>query len=1167
MAEFTAAQERAINILDRNIAVSAGAGAGKTRVLVERYINILRQGKAEGDEILAITFTNKAAKEMKERIRGQANKLAAAAPTAEQCVFWRDVKTSLEYAPIGTFHSFCARVLRENPVEAAIDPNFSVLDEIEAALLVDKTLTDVLEQALEQDAEWLDKLLAFYDKGLLLENVPGLYDKLSADGLLDEGLTDRLTAPYNKMLAKVGGLRVELEELCHELISYKAKLNKATGQYARVDRIEHDWETVSDAIRQAGGDSRHPDDTLKDYLGCLDRRSKDKEIVGAIRLRLADLQKIRADRAALTVIPCLAKLLLALDNAIASYKTEHRVLTFNDLEIRTVRLLKDRPAVRKRYNQRFRQIMVDEFQDTNEKQRQIIYLIAGGDDEKLTGEKLFVVGDAKQSIYRFRGADVAVFDRVRQDIEANGGELIELDVNFRSVDSLLELYNECFSTIMGTGIDAVRFTPLSAFRSSAEQGKIQAEFIPVSSGSAGEEQSARDAEATAIANRIRRMVEGRELLIDQDTTAKPVKYGDVAVLFRTMKDIDTYAAALQSGGIPYYIVGGRGFYDCQEVLDILNLLRVVDNHYQDTALVGVLRSPQFMVSDFTLAKLKLQGGCLWDSIQSPDSDLLNGEEFTVVARAGRILNNLRQLRDMVGIDELIVRSLTETGYGVFMFTQFMGQQKYANLVKLVSVAKNYQAKGQTTLGDFLQYVDKLTEGGVKEGEAQIESEGGDTVKLMTVHKAKGLEFPVVFLPDLHRKFKDETGPLLFAASTGLGLKIPDDAGGYMSSSVYEQVASQEKLLAHMELKRLLYVAFTRAKDYLVLSGVGSGRAAGKEFSELGNWLAWLCKAYGITNMDELPEVLTIKSAQLAVNHGNEACGANCHPDQTGPNPAAADTAWLERFAVNIKPIPDAGRSNRRSFSASNIMRFSQCQRAFFYQVIEGLPEVNQVFVPVNNSGRPPGNLIGSVLHRCLELAGPERRLETCLAQAVAESVPPEWRSQILNEAAKLIERYRNSDFFKNIGSLPAMKEWQFNLALIDEAGAKYYFSGRIDSLISYPDGSMGIIDYKTDKVNDAKAAVKAENYGVQLMLYTFAVEAAFQKTVKDAKLYFVRPDLTVDIPLDAAARQAALARILGVCRHAAKYENEEAYDCNTAFCGYCGYRFFCPGALNDRLDA
>jgi len=1167
MFEFTPAQEQAINSLSANVAVSAGAGAGKTRVLVERYINILRHRQATCAEILAITFTNKAAKEMKERIRAKAAELAESATNEEDCRLWLGAKAELEYAPIGTFHSFCASLLRDNPVEAAIDPRFAVLDEMEATILLETSLSQVMEDALAEEAEWLDRLLTAYDKKMLDAEMPGLYDKLASQGLLCDDLALRLAEPYQQSLADENDHKEKLKQLCDELISCKGTMNSKTKQYALVERLERDHEIITAAIGALGTNDEAAYIVVNEYLGGLGGNSKVKEIVVAIKAQLAVLELLRADRLALALIPDLCQLLLLLDAALDAQKVEQRVLTFSDLEVRTARLLKDCPAVRRKCGQRFRQIMVDEFQDTNELQRQIVYILAGGDADNLRGDKLFIVGDAKQSIYRFRGADVTLFDRVRRDIAATGGSAVELADNFRSMDGLLALYNGCFSAIMGTTGDTIAFSPLQARRCGRLAENTRAELMVIAPGDWPPEQTAREAEAARVAERIRMMVEGCEELIDHDATPRAVKYGDIAILFRSAKDSETYAAALQRLGVPYYLVGGQGFYSCQEIRDVLNLLAVVDNRYQETALAGVLRSPLFRLDDMTLLRLKEcakevakeSGGSLWQGLASFAAADLSEEQCEATARAWKILNKMWGLRGIVRVAELIELALEETGYANFLLTQFMGQQKYANLSKLTALARNFESKGFLTPGEFLRYVTKLVDGEIKEGQAIIENEGGDTVKLMTIHKAKGLEYPVVFVPDLHRKFRNETAPVLFNPADGLGLKVPVN-GSLTPTSVYDRIAAAEKQLALLELKRVLYVALTRAKDYLVLSGATDKITVNDEFGAINSWFGWLGWVCGLENLTDLPEELTVNQAEILISR----MPATETPDKSSPPgtcpvcqpPSLTDR---ERLLANIGPVAKTVQNGRFVFSASKIDRFLQCPRAFYYNFVEHLPPV-AASGDTRGSGGPPAHLTGTALHRCLEIMDEGLYWQQVLEQATLDTVPARWRAAVTKDAEPLLRRYLASRFYREIAALPARKEWSFNFRLPEEGGdhSGYHFNGKVDRVVDYGSAGLGIIDYKTDNVSSGQVLEKAREHELQLQFYAIVVEAILHKPVKEAKLYFLRSDTTVDVPVNQEAKLAAVAGTLPICRYIDSHSREAEYECKLHSCDHCDYRVFCP---------
>ena len=1155
MANFTPAQHEAIYNLTNNLIVAAGAGAGKTRVLVERYLYLLSQRQATCDEILAITFTNKAAKEMKERIRLSAGTLAEESRSEEERGFWEDVRHNLEYAPIGTFHSFCARVLKDNPVEAGIDPNFLVLDEFEATTAIETVWQKVLDKAVTNEELWLDRLLRWYEANLLKENILSVYNSLAAEGLVSSHLEERLIEPYSAAVANVEKLKEELKELCCEIIAYKEKLKPGSAHYSSVARLENDWLSVKQAITV--GDMT----VLERYIGVLKAQSKDKELVTAAKEVWKKLELNQADSTALSIMPDLCHAILLLKGALDEYKTGRRVLTFSDMEVRTVELLKNYPSVCAKYNSRIRRIMVDEFQDTNDLQRQIIYLVAGKNEHQLVGNKLFVVGDAKQSIYRFRGADVAVFDRVGQDIRNTGGKQLELDVNFRSMEGLLAVFNECFSAIMGTGADQVKFCQLDCHRRANGEDPPKAEFLTIDKASLVPGQDPRAAEAATIARRIRQMVDNQEALVDHDKERGGVRYGDIAILFRVTGALDEYTAALQQAGIPFYVVGGRGFFHCQEVLDVLNLLRVIENRFHDKALAGVLRSPMFSVPDEALYLLKhnQNNSSLWQGLENRKSIRQStDEQVQGVDRAWEILSTLQRLRGIIRPSEMVCRALAETEYVNFVFTQFMGEQKYANLQKLMSLVASLEDKGLNSLGDVIRHLTKLVDGDVKEGEAQIESESGDTVKLMTIHKAKGLEFPVVFIPELQRKFNSDTETMVYGEGR-VGIKVPEPLGTLVPTSVYKDIVAENKRLAYLEYKRVLYVAFTRAKDYLIVSAVADKVSAAKDYIELNNWLDWLGRVYGFSSLSELPETLEVEKASIRVRpySGNEPAVRLLSEAAEKPQ-APAGTEFIEKLKVQIGAL--ANPVARRFLTPSDIIQFKKCPRFFYYKKIAGLPErESSLEEAAGEYDGLPGHVIGTAFHRTLELLPPGGDWRLCLSQAVRELADERQRHLLERLLLVLLERYVDSELAKEMTECRVHKEWHFSFSLADpkSSEAAYTLTGIADCLIQYDDGTLGIIDYKTDTITSGDTAGKAKEHSLQLVLYAIAAEMLLNRPVKDARVYFARYGLTEPILLDLEHRQDVIEEVVAIFRRT-EFDEEEEYPCNHEWCQYCNFQLFCP---------
>ncbi len=1108
---------------------------------------------------------------MKERIRNQIKDLLRASGDDAERAFWEKTKQQLEYAPISTIHSLCGRILRENPVEAVLDPNFSILDEVQSDLLLKEAVQSVLQKAVKADAEWLDRLAYAYGKKSLSGSFVALYKKCELPLAMGQLDLASLLAPYRQNLEREGAMKEELKNVCQELLSFHAGTAKKTGHSLAVEKIRENWLEIVEAINCYGsGGEEHVKAArrVETYLGCLQTRSKDKDIVICLRSLLDELRQLVLTHKALELLPALHQYLTEIHETIGKRKNSLHALTYNDLEQRTWKLLCDNAEVCRKYQSRIHQIMVDEFQDTNDLQRQIVYLLCSGDAEVLQGEKLFVVGDPKQSIYRFRGADVSVFDRVARDVVAAGGELLDLDTNFRSVDGLLEVFNDLFTELMGTADDLIQFKHLQAHRRCSENLPC-VELRVIDKEALNPENEGLEKQAEGLAQRIRSMVDSQEVIIREGTKSGPVSYCDIAILFAASTNMSVYEAALQRNHIPYYILGGRGFYQSQEICDMLNLLRVVDNCYNETALTGVLRSPFFMLSDETLVCLKIQDKTIWQGLQNAAVNIeLTVEEREAAVRAYRIIGKLRRLCGFVKVADLLKIALDETQYAELALTEFMGLQVYANIYKLIDIAEAFHSEDFAALNDFLQYIETLAGQQAEESAEQIESETGDTVKLMTVHKAKGLQFPVVFLPDMQRRFHEDAAPAICGSSGGIGIKVPDELGNLVETRFYQETAARERKLAFLEMKRLLYVAFTRAQDYLVLYAMmeKNKTPVDKDFLELNSFFKWLGKIYGFEDNETLPDSLPAGLGKIIVSREQ--------PDRIVPSAAGAgvvcslqqiiepDPDEISAITAVLAPVREQHPDAVRTYSASSLLLHRRCPRAFFYRYVAGMPEVDVRLADLPAGGGAPAQLVGLAVHRFYETMRPEDDAAEKLLSAVQETVPAEWVAEVVKAAEPLALQHQDSAFFRGITERIWRREWRFNYYMQAADGMlpnRFSFTGSVDCLLSYPDGSLGIVDYKTDQVDFGDLAAKVESYRWQLGLYTLAAGAAYGRPVKDAQIYFVRLDKTAMVSVGEKELAAIQQEMTEVCRYIASHGDEEQYQCNTDWCCYCNFAVFCPG--------
>ncbi len=879
----SAEQEPAIAARGRDVVVTAGAGAGKTLTLVARYLALLAEG-VPLRSIIAITFTEKAAREMRNRVRDEVRRyLETPGLAADEHDRWQEVYIGLDAARISTIHGLCAEILRGHPAEARVDPRFAVLDEGQGNLL--------RRQAVDETLAW-----AAEDPGL----VP-LFDLLSERGFrdtLDTLLRGRLEAgeafarqPGDVLARWQAALAARQTEALAALLAGPDWQNATavvleSSARQTDDLLEVQRQAAAAALREAAAAN-----TLPDRLAPLARLAEINLRGGSAKAWPGGKEQVAEVRAALTIVRELwknAKLLqlaiTALDQRLAAampalracfqaarerYETlkgERQALDFDDLEAGALALLEadtaDRPgpAVRARWQAETAALLVDEFQDTNDRQRRLVRLLTG----RLDGDagRLFIVGDAKQSIYRFRGADVTVFRAERERIAGAGGAVISLDTSYRGHRALIAGLNDLLRPVLGEDDDPARpwiepFAALRHHRETAGPGFASPHIeLHLALGSKSDGGLARAADA--LAARLAALVESGDAQIEEKGRLRPLSYGDVTILCRASTSFAAYENALEQAGIPFLTVAGRGFYGRPEIRDLLNALAALADPTDDLALAGLLRSPALALSDVGLYRLIAAGrgkafpgdtalaassaaGArmlstagpgrnasplrLWDVLRAA-GPTLPGEDGGRAARAATIISDLHAQAGRAPVADLLKAFLDATGYRAALLAA--GQARAArNAAKLLADA---HASGLVSVGEFLAYVAGLRDSGTREGEARASAEG--VVQIMSVHAAKGLEFPMVVIGDATYDPPPRSG-VLFDPTLGILLARKDDDKQLPAIYRLGKLTADDQEAA--ESDRLLYVAATRAREKLILSGcitVKNDGAPGK----LGGWL-------------------------------------------------------------------------------------------------------------------------------------------------------------------------------------------------------------------------------------------------------------------------------------------------------------------------------------------
>ena len=814
-------------------------------MLTERFLSYLApeadedKGAAESlSQIVAITFTDRAAREMRDRIRSAClRRLETCAET--DVPHWLTILRSIDGARISTIHSYCAAFLRRHAVAAGIDPEFGLLEAEMGESLVRMSIARTIKRLLEEENEDCMRLVVHYGlegTSRILTRLLAGRSTLDADGFVgrDAGQFAGNWLAYleNNFLPRLVRDLGRSDAVAQLLSLLQSNESTNAVMCARrsllLDRLDKLQSLAPSAapppvsslveireaaqVKGAGNKTTWPSEEIYEAVKTAFERLR-KEIDGI--QDMAENDPVAIARCA-ELTAAAVNVVQAAAGDLAAAKEEAGLLGFDDLLIWTRDLLRQSPVIRRQTSASIAALLVDEFQDTDPVQAEIVEALVGND---LDSGKLFVVGDAKQSIYRFRRADPAVFDAMRARIPAAGR--LPLTQNFRSQPAILNFVNAVFASAL-----QVAYEPLEPHR--AQLSPTPAiEFLFAPPGPDDEDDTAegrRRREADWMSRRIQELLHDPIPRIpESDPTTgeerlRRVEAGDIAVLFRALSDVAIYEDMFRRRGIEYYLVGGRAFFAQQEVYDVVNLCAFLNDPEDAIALVGVLRSPFFSLSDDTLVALAGFERPLRESLQEPPPPDLPEGQKEQVGHAARLLDELLRKKDRLPLAQLLELAVERTGYDASQLHEFLGRRKVANLRKLIDMARQFDRSGRGTLSDFAQRLrDSISEETVEEL-AATHPEISNVVRLMTIHQAKGLEFPVVIVADMDRPSRGPEGKAVYHREFGpllpppvAGLEEPRHLALEMSRYIEKREDEAESL-------RVLYVALTRAADYLILSG-------------------------------------------------------------------------------------------------------------------------------------------------------------------------------------------------------------------------------------------------------------------------------------------------------------------------------------------------------------
>jgi len=994
--DFTREQSIAIERRESELLLDASAGSGKTSVLVERFVRAVLEDGIDVTSILAITFTDKAAAELRERIRLRFRGLGA----GEQA-------RATEGAFISTIHAFCARMLRAHALVAGIDPRFVVLDEPDARRLADHAFDDALSDL--GDVE----LIASYGAGSLRAATVATHGELRSRGERSPVLPPLGPAPADGYEA----LQQAASVLAAELGAVQDPSAKICEALARLERVaslsESPWPGDIECLKLPGGNG-----------AALSTPACD-----AYEQALRNFRFACEHRRAQAVHGSLDRLLRAFSERYQARKRAAAALDFEDLELIVRDLLASNPALRERYAARFDQIMVDEFQDTNKIQLDLITEIAR--------ENLFVVGDAQQSIYGFRHADVELFEQLGERL-AKAGRRATLETNFRSRPEIVEVINRAF--------EADRFRPLRAGRDEPPAEEPLVELLVVDKGeewatSDGVASPWRAAEARALARRLGE-------LIDSGTPPK-----DVVVLTRATTDLRAYERALEERGVPTYLIGGRGYWSHPQVMDLVAYLRTLANPRDEEAYYQLLASPLVEIS---IDGLVLIAAAARDSDGEPEA--LAPDDAERLRAFKEWFGGERALAPRLGLEELIERAIAHNGYDVRMLALPGGERRLANLRKLMRLGREYEERHGRDLRGFLGLVGARATGAradARESEAPVEGEALDAVRLMTIH----LEFEVVAVADLGREPRRFAQLLRISSDGRIGLRLARPGTGRPLPALdYAVLGEQRQLAETAEERRIFYVAMTRAKERLILSG------AAKLDAENGGSsapIAWIVPALESAGVE--PTILRTEEV--------------LQPAESSPT--RPPDVEVPDAPEPVAPTP----AQPAALSYSALAAYERCGYRFYLERVLGLE-------PLAGHVAGAGALERGILaHELLEQLDIRRPL-------VPEGVP--------EDIAAMVDGFIGSELFARLRTATDVRREE-GFAFLLEGGA--LVTGALDLVAREQDGNVLVVDYKTDRLDGADPAeLVARAYRTQQLVYALAALRAGATTVEVIHVFLERPD-------------------------------------------------------------
>ncbi len=1085
-------QECAVKSWERgDLCVVAGPGSGKTRVLVERVRWLILDRHVPPEQVLAITFTEKAAFEMRTRLVEEGR------PSAK-------TRKLLEAARVSTIDAFCNRLIREHALRSGIDPGFGVLEEFESGELLRNAVSETLEESFSDGWDGMDAFLSSYastaarsaraDPLTLIDDLAALVRRARSYGqrpfLSETRLRHRDLANLLRALAPVAK-RPGLEDIAN-----------------RLDAAEDGHlEAIDDLLHQAAAATKP-----------IAKRGRAKALVTMVKDDL--LPSCQAAVALLANQPAREWLLRTTERAMERFAGAKRSagrMDFDDILAAAADLLaaRDGPSLS------FRHVLIDEFQDTNPLQLRLVQrLVAAHGAEPPVR---FVVGDINQSIYGFRHSDQNVFRDYRGRVEEGGGEVIRLVENFRTRQEILDAARHILPGGAGSGVERHQLVSGNAF---PEKERPCLEVHVVQHGL----KDAVGAEGEWLARRLFRLKHGLRLAdrSGPSLAERAVEWGDIGVLVRTHSLAARLAAALKASGIPCRTRSGRSLFATPEVADLAAFLRVLRNPRDEISLASVLKSPLCGVGDATLLQLKRASSNLAEAFtgSEPFPAQLDQDEDARLRRFREVLAECRADRAIVPARLLLSRAITAGGYRAFVARREDGPQALSNIDRLLQWIGRREQQGTAGIDAVSEALELAREVGLASRDAPEKTADRQAVEVLTMHAAKGLEFPIVALASLQSGARGAHQSLQFSPKLGIGGRWRHARGDApVADSAYCRAHRDAERLERQESDRLLYVAMTRAEEHLVLSASFAGKA------QMRNWCKPVFSRLGLQ-----PKTATASSPEVKT-----AGKVRFRYERVAGKPAPSDRPEAEVRLATPEALPPRAPSAQADYvgAVTSVALFAECPRRYYLSRHLGLEGRAPATAPRSappDPARPSGGMsaaeFGSQVHEYL-------------AGTLHEPVP--------EAVQRVASRFREHELGRRAASASLIEtEMAFVFAVKDRL-----LRGTIDLLFE-EGGERILLDYKTDRVRPGREEVAARRHAAQLQIYAAGLAQSGQPADR-AVVFYLRTGRGVDIDIGEPALNGArrLARRFFSAQEDMDFEPRPGPRCR--FCPH--YQAECPAEI------